>query len=406
MANINPIFDFRDPSFITNPYDQYEILRRNCPVCPTPSGSWLVTRHDAVVELLRSPQYSVDEGRLTGSISRTGSVGPGADIRTFDTPNLLNTDPPLHTRLRRAVAKAFTPRRLHRLTARVRLIIEDHIDKVEVGSDIDIIATLAARIPFEVISEILGLPSTHLEDFRSWTRQILKTLDPFVRAADLALIRESVLNLRSFVSEAIDMKRTALADDLTSELIASRNDRGDQIRTDEELLQQIILLYVAGYETTVGLIGNGLLALMQNRTQLELLRKHRGLVGNAVEEFVRYDSPVQVVRRIAREDVDIEGTKISAGDYLVAVLASANRDASRWGPNADVLDVTRSDAAAHVGFGGGLHSCLGAALARIEGAMTIQALIERFPDMDLVHEPIWSGRIALRTLDRLVVRLR
>jgi cytochrome P450 len=209
--------------------------------------------------------------------------------------------------------------------------------------------------------------------------------------------------MRAFLADAIAWKRRHPASDMVSALIAAE-DHGD-VLSDEELLDQILLLYIAGHETTVNLIGNGVLALLRNPDSLARLQPDPALDTNAVEELLRYDSPVQMSRRITLDDIDVDGHHIEAGSFVVLVLASANRDEAHWGPTAATLDITREGAGQHVSFGGGPHYCLGAALARLEGQIAVGSLVRRFPNLALAGEPAWNGRINLRGLRSLPLAL-
>jgi cytochrome P450 len=250
---------------------------------------------------------------------------------------------------------------------------------------------------------MLGMPEADRDQLREWSSIIVRTLEPLF---DLDLIRriaDAGEQMRGFVQEAIDWKRANPADDLLSALVAAEDD-GD-VLSDDELLEQVMLLYIAGHETTVNLIGNGVLALLRHPDQLARLRDDPDLTANAVEELLRYDSPVQMSRRITLRDIDLDGKRIAAGTFVALSLASSNRDPVHWGPTADTVDVARPTAHEHNSFGGGAHYCLGAALARMEGQVAIGSLVRRFPELEMTGEPVWNGRINLRGLDRLPLRV-
>jgi cytochrome P450 len=316
---------------------------------------------------------------------------------------MLNRDPPDHTRLRRLVSKAFTPRMIDGLTPRIRQLVDYSLDAIGERGEAEIIGDLAFPLPFQVITELLGMPETDTEQLREWSGLLVRTLEPVLDADTLRAIAVAGCSMTDLIKEAIAWKRHNLNDDLLSALIAAE-ENGD-VLSEDELADQVTLLYIAGHETTVNLIGNGTLALLRDRAQLELLHENPDLVPNAVEELLRFDSPVQMSRRITLREVEVAGKTIEAGAFVVVVLASANRDPQRWGENADRVDLTRTDSKGHLSFGGGHHLCLGAALARLEAQRAIGELIRRFPHIELADEPCWNGRINLRGLSNLPVQI-
>jgi len=289
------------------------------------------------------------------------------------------------------------------LRPRVQQLVDEHLDAVVArgAGTMDVIADLAFPLPFVVISEMLGIPEERDRwQLREWSGALVKTFDPIVTDDDMRAAMDASDNLLAYVTETIAWKRANPSDDLLTALIAAE-DEGD--RLDEfELVDQIILLYVAGHETTVNLIGNGTLALLRNRDELARLRDDPALDANAIEELLRYDSPVQMSRRITLEPFEIDGKEIEAGSFLMTSLGSANRDPRKFGDDAGRLDLGRAAANQHVSFGGGFHSCLGAHLARLEGQVALGTLVRRFPQLDLATDaPEWNGRIVLRGLARL-----
>ena len=253
-----------------------------------------------------------------------------------------------------------------------------------------------------VISELLGMPDGNRDELRGWSHTMTLSLEPFVDDDTARAIVDAADHMVRHVDEAIEWKRSHPADDLLSAMIAAEED-GDRMTT-EELQIQVILLYLAGHETTVNLIGNGTLALLRHRDQYERLVDDPSLDAQAVEELLRYDSPVQMSRRIAMAEVQVGGETAEPGELILTLLGSANHDNGKWGPDADDLDLGREGASAHLSFGSGIHHCLGAALARLEGAEAIPALVRRFPNMELATDrPAWNGRVILRGLDALPV---
>jgi cytochrome P450 len=318
---------------------------------------------------------------------------------------MLSVDPPDHTRLRRLVSKAFTPRVIEELRPHIQALVDAALDSAAAQSGpADLIAELAFPLPFAVISQMLGLPDDRRNEVRGWSHAVVKTLDPILSQEDIDNATIGGEQLVAYVTEMIEWKRRSPGDDLLSALVAVE-DEGERL-TSDELLDQVVLLYIAGHETTVNLIGNGLLALLRNRDQLEVLRADRSLLPNAIDELLRYDSPVQFSRRIALQDLEVGGRSIDKGAMILTGLGSANRDPAHWGDTADRLDVRRQGAGQHLAFGGGVHHCLGAALARVEGQVAIGSVLGRFPNAELAAEaPAWNGRINLRGLDSLPVAL-
>jgi cytochrome P450 len=313
---------------------------------------------------------------------------------------MLNRDPPDHTRLRRLVSKAFTPRTVEQLRPRIQQLVDQALGSAR--PQLEVIGDLAFPLPFQVISEMLGMPETDIGQLREWSGTLVRNLEPVVDPDTLRAIVEAGESMRALVGDMIAWKRKHPANDVLSGLIASE-DHGD-VLSDDELADQVMLLYIAGHETTVNLIGNGTLALLRHRDQLDRLRDDPDLDPTAVEELLRYDSPVQMTRRITLAGVDIQGKTIEAGAFVVLVLGSANRDPGHWGDSADALDVGRRDANQHLSFGGGHHYCLGAALARLEAQVAIGTLVRRYPALELDGSPESNGRINLRGLARLPVR--
>jgi cytochrome P450 len=389
-----------DPSFTADPYPQWRLLREHDPVSQTPLGFWVLSRYDDVLAFVRDPALSVEDrharpgplDELTREVLGDGYVERGSKA-------MLNVDPPDHTRLRRLVSKAFTPRRVEGLRPRVQHLVDEALLRSADAGGMELIGDLAFPLPFAVISEMLGMPDTDADQLRRWSGTLVRSLEPLVDPDLIRAIAECSDRMHDFTAEVIAWKRRHPDDDLLTALIAAE-DEGD-VLSDEELIEQVMLLYIAGHETTVNLIGNGVLALLRNRSQLEALQRDPALDGNAVEELLRFDPPVQMTRRITLQDVELRGRTIEQGTFVVCGIASANHDRERWGEDAEVLDLRRGDAHNHLAFGGGSHYCLGAALARLEGQVAIGTLVRRFPGLDLAGDPVWNGRINLRGLDRL-----
>jgi cytochrome P450 len=397
---VNPF----EPGFFDDPYAQYRAVREQDPVHRSPTGAWLLMRYEDVFRVLRDPSLSVEEQNATMVRPVDPEIQAMIEKRA-DRGNrsMLNLDPPDHHRLRRLVSKVFTPRVVESLRPRVQQLVDEHLDAaVARGTgEMDVIADLAFPLPFVVISEMLGMPEGKDRFLlREWSGAIVKTFDPVLSVEEAKTVFAASDNMFAYLQDAIAWKRNNPADDVLSRLIAAE-DEGDRLTT-EELNEQVALLFIAGHETTVNLIGNGTRALLRNRDQLDQLRDDPSLDANAIEELLRYDSPVQMSRRITLHDRDIDGATIEKGVFVMTCLGAANHDPAHFGSDADQLDLRRANAIEHVSFGGGFHSCLGAHLARLEGQVAIGTMVRRFPDLDFATDAAeWNGRIVLRGLTRL-----
>jgi len=413
VAPAEPVFyNPFDPGYAADPYPQFAALREADPVHESPAGPWILFRYHDVLRLLRDPSLSVQDDRarregpradLFEQVLAEGDHDP--DRRHRGERAMLNVDPPDHTRLRRLVSKAFTPRMIEGLRPLIERLVDDALDRVAPTGHMDVIADLAFPLPFTVISELLGMPDGDRDAVRDWSHAIVKTLDPVITEDEVREAFEASDAMTDHITGVLAWKRDQPADDLLTALIRAEED-GDRL-SPAELRDQVVLLFIAGHETTVNLIGNGTLALLRHRGQLERWRDDPSLDANAVDELLRYDAPVQFSRRITVAPLDVGERTIPAGIFVLAGLASSNRDPDFWGPTVDDLDLGRETAGQHVSFGSGSHFCLGAALARLEGQVAMGRLIRRFNDLDLADPgPEWNGRINLRGLDRLPITFR
>ena len=367
------------------PYDVYKEVRLKDPVHRMRViNGWGLTRYADVDAVLRDHRRFSNGGR-----SFTG-LGP---------ETLLDLDPPDHTRLRSLVSKAFTPRSVAKLTPRIDQIIEELLDAIGERERFDLIEDFAFPLPVIVIAEMLGVPPEDRAQFKEWSTDIAITVEPII-PDDLAVrLDKSTGELFEYFEAIIADRERSPQDDMISALIAARDDN-DRLSHDE-LLGTLVLLLVAGNETTRNLIGNGMFALLKNPDQLQLLRGSPELIDDAVHELLRYDAPVQLDGRLVMEDVEIGGKRLRANERVISFIGAANRDPDAFA-NPDVLDITRPKKS-HLSFGRGIHYCLGAPLAILEGKSAILALLDRFPTMRLVSEPTYNDVLVLRGLSELIV---
>jgi len=394
MQSFNPM----DPEFLADPYPTYHRLRAEDPVHHSPLGFWVLTRYEDVSSVLRDPRF-VKEPLAALVAARFGAEVPrGVGL------SMLDRDPPDHTRLRSLVSTAFTPRVVEGLRPRIQQIVDDLITRAEAAGGMDVIEEFAYPIPVNVICEMLGVPVADHERFRGWSLDIARGLDSIWLPPDSEIPRRSAASrhaISDYFRGLIAQRRASPRSDLLSALIAAEA-AGDKL-SEEELVATCILLLIAGHETTVNLIGNGMLALLRHPAELRRLRESPGLITSAVEELLRYDGPVQRTARVASADATIGGRTIAKGDMVMPFIAAADRDPAQF-PEPDRLDLSRSDNR-HIAFGWGIHFCLGAPLARIEGQIAIDALVRRLPGLELATpEPEYRQSLTLRGLKTLPVK--
>jgi cytochrome P450 len=382
MSQQPVLLPYADPAFMADPFPLYRQLREDGPVrrAVIAGGleAWLVTRYEDGLAALSDSRLSSDvrdasDPRL---LERLPATERESMLRT-----MLRSDPPDHTRLRRLVSKAFTARRVAELRPRVQEITDRLLDAIVPAGKADLVEDFALPLPVTVIGELLGVPVADRHDFQRWTDDmILQGGEP----PDPARIDRAWRQMRSYLTRLLEEKRARPGDDLLSALIATRD---EEHRLDEdELIAMAFLLLVAGYITTVNLIGSGIAALLAHPDQLRMLRDDPELLSGAIEEFLRYDGPVNPgIARFAREDVTIAGVTIPRGATVLVASAIADRDPAQF-PDPDRLDITRQDNA-HLAFGHGIHYCLGAPLARIEGQIAIGTALRRLPHLSLAVPP-------------------
>ncbi len=378
-----------DPATIADPYPRYQQLREEDPVhWHQGLNGWVLTRYTDVLAALRDQRLSSAlMSTFTERLPEAASEKIQPLIRLFS-DMMLMADPPDHTRLRMLANKAFTPRVIDRMRSNIQATCEKLLDRVEgdlsnggrQNGQMDVIKDLAYPLPAVVISEMLGVPANDQEQFKNWTGDLAAFLGNVRMVAETGgIAQKSVFELSDYLRNIISQRRLDPQEDLISALVAAE-DEGDRF-SEAELYSMCILLMLAGHETTANLIGNGLLALLKNRDQLDILRSSPERIESAVEEFLRYDSPVQSARRIAMTDIELGGKRIEKGQSVTMILGAANRDPERF-KNPDRLDISREDNR-HLSFGFGSHFCLGAALARLEAQTAIGHAVQRWPDLRL-----------------------
>jgi cytochrome P450 len=373
-----------DAETIANPYPRYHYLRVEDPVhWHEGLNSWVLTRYPDVMDALRDRRLSAD--RMSSVVQ---VLPPAAQqmfqmlISTFDNMMLMS-DPPKHTRLRSLANKAFTPRVVEQMRSHIQTIVDELLDDVEGKGRMDMIQDLAYPLPAIVIAEMLGVAPEDRDNFKKWSDDLANFLGNVRMAPETAMAaQQSTVELTNYFKVIIEERRENPQDDLMSNLVAAEEE-GDRF-SEEELYAMCILLLGAGHETTTNLIGNGTLALLQNPDQLQKLKDSPSLIEPAVEELLRYDSPVQSTSRLAMEDLEIGGKQIAQGESITITLGAANRDPDQFA-DPDRLDITRQDSR-HMAFGFGPHFCLGSALARLEGQIAFGTLLKRMPNLRLEGE--------------------
>lgn len=394
-------FDPLTPEMLADPYPVLRQLREQEPVHRSDAiGGWVLTRYDDVLAALRDPRLSADRitpymNRLTeekrAQQSAIGSLGHW----------MVFTDPPDHTRLRSLVTKAFTPRVVEGLRGYIQQVVDELLDAVQARGEMDVIADFAYPLPATVIATMIGAPPEDRDKFREWSDGLAEFVGGALGASDRREHAQQCLSeLSAYFREIIEQRRAHPRDDLMSGLIAA-HDAQDKL-TEDELVATCVLLRFAGHETTTNLIGSGLLALLRTPEQLSLLREDPSLIVSAVEEFLRYDGPVQAAARVALESVEVSGTVIPKGHRVFPLLTAADRDPAHFA-EPDRLEITR-EPNRHLAFGYGIHFCIGAPLARLEAQLAINTLLRRAPELRLSDdEPAWKETFLLRGLKSLAV---
>ncbi|MDH6623220.1 cytochrome P450 [Streptomyces sp. LBL] len=394
------LYNPRDPKMRSDPYPFYARLREAEPVHQTPFGFWVVSGYDEAAALLRDPRLTSEFHRdAKWAEHRGGWESPVVkDTRRW----MLMLDGRAHRRIRSLVNPVFSAGSIQKMRPQISEILTKVLDHMGAGEGIDLIDSLALPLPVTVICGLVGLPVEDRDQCRQWTEAIGHVVDPALDEVTQKAMNQAVLEFRSYIAEHLAKRRTDPQDDILTRLMLAEVD-GERL-TDDEIIGNVLLLFNAGHETTVNLIGNGMLALLRHPEQLQILRNNPDLIEEGVDEFVRYDAPVQLVARITTADVTVGGKTIPSGSKLMILLGAANRDPRRYS-NPDSLDVSRTDIKP-LAFGGGPHYCIGALLGKLEGRLVFRELLRRYKSVSLTTEDVvWRPHVNFRGLSELRVNL-
>jgi len=396
----SPVFNPFDPAFRANPYPYYDALRSNEPVHTTAFGMVVLTRYEDVSTTLKSADFSRDIEKYSTQASSEARQAR-RDRQESRTKSILNLDPPDHTRLRRIVSKSFTPSAMERLRPRIQQLVDKVLDNAQDAGHIELIDDLAFPVPFQVISDLLDMPTDRSVELREWSQIITNSLEPTATDEDLLRSEDAIAQLVPYLTTIIEHRRKHLSDDMLSSLITAE-ESGEQMTT-EELMAFVVLLYIAGHETTVNLIGNGTLALLNNPEQQAIVHNN-GLAQSHIDELLRFDGPVQHTVRVplvpVHYMVDSEQITVQPGTMVLTSLGGANHDPSMF-ENPNDLQLNRPNSNRHMAFASGIHYCLGASLAKLETEIAVGSLIKRFAQIEIVGTPSWRDRLTIRGVNQL-----
>lgn len=403
-----PAFNPFDPLFRANPYPFYASLREQEPVHLTPLDTVVLTRYEDIASTLRSVDFSRDiEAHAKESLDPTMRAKRDRRRSRSGAKSILNLDPPDHTRLRRLVSKAFTPTAIERLRPRIQQLVDSALDRAAQQGGLELIDDIAFPIPFQVISDLLDMPTDRADELRDWSQIITFSLEPTSTLEDLERVDDAFEKLIPYLLEIIEDRRLHPGDDLLSGLIAVEED-GDNLALPE-LISFVVLLYIAGHETTVNLIGNSVNALLAHPDQLEHWRLHPLDASRYIDELLRFDGPVQQTVRVPMVPVTYETPNgpimVEPGTVVTTVLGAANHDPTVF-TDPGRLDLTRANSSRHMAFASGIHYCLGSSLARLEAEIAIGSLVTRFSDLRLVGSVTWRDRLTIRGVDHLQLEIR
>jgi len=396
------LFNPFDPAFRANPYPYYDTLREQAPVYFTPFETVVLSRYADVATTLRSNDFSRDIEKNANEPVNPVQTRKRERRSDEGSKSILNLDPPDHTRLRRLVSLAFTPSSIERLRPRVQQLVDDALDIAAERGTMELIDELAFPVPFQVISDLLAMPTERADELRQWSQHLTASLEPTANDHDMDLAEAAIDQFYPYLISIIEDRRHNLGDDLLSALIQVE-ESGDRMTTSE-LISFVLLLYVAGHETTVNLIGNGTLALLRSPDQLAKWRDDPSLDAVAVDELLRYDGPVQLTVRVPIKPVRYGEVTVEPGTVVMTVLGAANHDPAMF-DDPHALQLGRPNANRHLALAAGVHYCLGASLAKLEAQVAISSVIRRFPNVQLAGEPGWRDRLTIRGVDRLPLSL-
>ena len=392
-----------DPEFRKNPHPFYDRLRTEEPVHRTPLGFVVLTRYEDVVNTLRNNDFSRD-------IEVNANL-PESPTRKFRRENersksMLNLDPPDHTRLRRLVSKSFTPSAIEKLRPRIQQLVDDALANAKRTGHLELVEELAFPVPFQVISDLLAMPTERGEELREWSQIITATLEPTTGVEELEKGQQAIAKMRPYLEEIIQHRRRNMGDDMLSSLIAVE-EQGEKLNNDE-LMSFVILLYIAGHETTVNLIGNSVHALLTHPEQLDVMRRE-SCTPNMVDELLRFNGPVQHTIRTPLVDISIpvngQEMLIKKGSLVLASLGAGNHDPSVF-DNPHQLDFSRSNSNRHLAFAAGVHYCLGASLAKLETEVAVGTLVKTFRSIEFDSQPEWRDRLTIRGVSKFELNVK
>ena len=399
-----PEFNPFNPEFRAHPYPFYDDLRNQEPVHTTAYGMVVLTRYEDVSTTLKSADFSRDIEKYSTQAT-TEARQRRREMQRERTKSILNLDPPDHTRLRRIVSKSFTPSAMEKLRGRIEHLVNIALDHAQERGSIELIDDLAFPVPFQVISDLLNMPTERAEEMREWSQIITNSLEPTATDDELAQSDAALAQLVPYLTSIIEERRRNLGEDMLSSLITAE-EAGDKMTTDE-LMAFLVLLYIAGHETTVNLIGNSTLALLRHPDQAALVHQH-GLSSQAIDELLRFDGPVQHTVRVPLKTVryEVNGTtiEIEPGTVVMTSLGAANHDPSIFDAPHE-LRLDRPNAHRHMAFASGIHYCLGSALAKLETEVAVGTLFQRFPTISILGTPSWRDRLTIRGVNQLQLSL-
>ncbi|GDX26211.1 cytochrome P450 [Actinomycetes bacterium] len=398
-----PTFNPFDPVFRANPYPFYQALREQDPVHTTDVGNIVLTRYEDVSTTLRSNDFSRDIEASANEPTDPLWIAKRERRKGREgAKTILNLDPPDHTRLRRLVSKAFTPTAIDRLRPRIQQLVDDVLDKAAKNGGMELVDEMAFPIPFQVISDLLAMPTDRSDELREWGQLITLSLEPTSTLEDLDRTDGALNEMIPYLFTIIEDRRSHPGDDLLSALIAVE-DEGDNLGLDE-LISFVVLLYIAGHETTVNLIGNSINALLRFPDQLSLWHNNPSLANRAVDELLRFDGPVQQTVRVPIVPMTYQSLQgpvtVQPGTIVTTLLGAGNHDPAMFA-DPHILKLDRANSNRHLAFAGGIHYCLGASLAKLEAEIAVGSMVARFPNMHAVGDITWRDRLTIRGVDHL-----